>query len=133
MFTALYEINKSVKTQENTKVNLKAMALHATSFGLFMVTTLCYMFVYVMEAYFDRMTGTVYNISNGIFNITSSLAQIVLCWIFWELGKKPEPQQRKPSPQRRRKVPVYVDEDSEEEEVKETIYNSAAARLAFRL
>ena len=56
LFTALYEINKSVKTQEDTKVNLKAMALHATSFGLFMASTLAYMFVYVMDRYFDKMT-----------------------------------------------------------------------------
>ena len=48
LFTALYKINKSVKSQDDTQVNLKAMALHATSFGLFMASTLCYMFFYVM-------------------------------------------------------------------------------------
>ena len=55
LFTALYKINKSVKSQDDTQVNLKAMALHATSFGLFMASTLCYMFFYVMYSYFHRM------------------------------------------------------------------------------
>ena len=105
---ALYKINKSVKSQEDTQVNLKAMALHATSFGLFMVTTLCAMFVYVMNEYFGRMTENVSNITSGIVSISSSLAQIVLCVIFWELGKKREPQQKKPKPQQRRKVPVSI-------------------------
>ena len=66
LFMALYKINKSVKSQEDTQVNLKAMALHATSFGLFMITTSFYMFVYVMSFYFNRMTGKVYIISAGV-------------------------------------------------------------------
>ena len=74
LFTALYTINKSVKSQENTQVNLKAMALHATSFGMFMVSILYFLFVYVMANYFNRMTGKVYFISAGIDMITSSLA-----------------------------------------------------------
>jgi hypothetical protein len=85
LFTALYKINKSVKSQDDTQVNLKAMALHATSFGLFMASTLFFIFVYVMDYYFDRMTGKVFYISGGATIICSSLAQIVLCFIFWEL------------------------------------------------
>jgi hypothetical protein len=46
---ALYKINKSVKSQDDTQINIKAMALHATSFGLFMASTLLFMFVIVME------------------------------------------------------------------------------------
>ena len=74
LFTALYKINKSVRNHEDTQVNLKAMALHATSFGLFMVSTMLFMYVYIMAKYFDRMTGPVYNISVGITNICSSIA-----------------------------------------------------------
>ena len=62
-----------MKSQENTQINLKTMAYHATSFGLFMATTLFYMNVIVMSVYFDRMTGKVYDISAGIINISSSL------------------------------------------------------------
>ena len=40
LFCALYNIYKSVKTQNETQVNLKAMSLHATSFGLYMVSVL---------------------------------------------------------------------------------------------
>ncbi len=83
---ALYKINKSVKSQDYTQVNLKAMALHATSFGLFMASTLFFMFVFVMDVYFDRMKGKAFYISDGVTIICSSLAQIVLCLIFWELG-----------------------------------------------
>ena len=57
LFMALFKINKSVKSQEDTQVNLKTMALHATSFGLFMVSTIFYMYVYVMDIYFGRMSG----------------------------------------------------------------------------
>jgi hypothetical protein len=82
---ALYKINKSVKSQDDTQVNLKAMALHATSFGLFMASTLLLIFVYFMD-YFGKMTYKALYISNGATIICSSLAQIVLCLIFWELG-----------------------------------------------
>jgi hypothetical protein len=75
-----------VKSRDDTQVNLKAMALHATSFGLFMASTLLFMFVYIMDIYFGRMTGKVYIITDGATIICSSLAQIVLCLIFWELA-----------------------------------------------
>jgi uncharacterized membrane protein len=65
LFTALYKINKSVKSQDETQVNLKAMALHATSFGLFMASTLFLMFVYVINIYFDRITDKAFNISDA--------------------------------------------------------------------
>ena len=97
LFTALYKINKSVKSQDDTQVNLKAMALHATSFGLFMASTLFFMFFYFIYNYFDKMIK-IEIISDGITKISSSLAQIVLCIIFWELGKKREIQVVKEQP-----------------------------------
>jgi hypothetical protein len=51
-----------------------------------MASTLLLMFVYVMAAYFDRMKDKAFNISDGATIICSSLAQLVLCLIFWELG-----------------------------------------------
>ena len=39
----------------------------------------------------------------------------------------------KQKPQKRRKIPAHDNEDTEEEEVTQTIYNSAEARLAFRI
>ena len=43
LFTALYLIRKSVGN--NSQVNIKAMTLHATSFGLYMASVLLYIFV----------------------------------------------------------------------------------------
>ena len=72
------------------------------------------------------------NISDSITKISSSLAQIILCMIFWELGKKREPQKVKENPQVTQNIPsVNFDEDSEEEEVPQTIYNSAEERRKF--
>jgi hypothetical protein len=54
-----------VKSQDDTQVNRKAMALHATSFGLFMASTLLLMFVFVMDIYFHIMTDKAYYISDA--------------------------------------------------------------------
>ena len=48
LFIALYKINKSVRNQDDLQVNLKAMALHATSFGFFMASVLLFMIADVM-------------------------------------------------------------------------------------
>ena len=46
LFTALYLIRKSVGN--NSQVNIKAMTLHATSFGLYMASVLLLIFVVAM-------------------------------------------------------------------------------------
>ena len=38
LFYALYKIKQSLKNQPDTLVNIKAMTLHATSFGLYMLS-----------------------------------------------------------------------------------------------
>ena len=57
----------------------------------------------------------------------------MLCLIFWELGKKREPQKKNKKTQTQRIPDLFVNEDSEEEEVKPTIYNSAEERRKFYL
>ena len=37
MLGALYKIKQSLKTQNDAQANIKAMTLHATSFGLYML------------------------------------------------------------------------------------------------
>ena len=86
LFTALYFLGKFVR--DNYEVNFKTMNLHATSFGLYMASVLLYMYAYVMWRYFSKMTIETYEIYSGITNICSSLSQVVLCIIFWDLGKK---------------------------------------------
>ena len=46
LFTALYLIKKSVGN--NSQVNIKAMTLHATSFGLYMASVLLWICIYSM-------------------------------------------------------------------------------------
>ena len=46
LFTALYLIRKSVGN--NSQVNIKAMTLHATSFGLYMASVLLCIYVYIL-------------------------------------------------------------------------------------
>ena len=38
LFYALYKIKQSLKTQPDAHANIKAMTLHATSFGLYMLS-----------------------------------------------------------------------------------------------
>ena len=38
MLGALYKIKQSLKTQNDAQANIKAMTLHATSFGLYMLS-----------------------------------------------------------------------------------------------
>ena len=54
LFTALYLIKKSV--QNDSQVNIKAMTLHATSFGLYMASVLLFIYVFVMDQYFKKIS-----------------------------------------------------------------------------
>ena len=81
LFTALYLIRKSVGN--NSQVNIKAMTLHATSFGLYMASVLLYSYAWNSP----KISGKTYNIIFGITYICASLSQAVLCIIFWDLGK----------------------------------------------
>jgi hypothetical protein len=47
LFTALYKIRKDI-LRNHYRINIKAMTLHATSFGLFMASILIYLCAYVM-------------------------------------------------------------------------------------
>jgi hypothetical protein len=156
LFTALYLIKKSVGN--GSQVNIKAMTLHATSFGLYMVSVLLFIFIWLMYLYSAYIDDEAYSICLGITSICSSLSQAVLCIIFWDLGRKKETtqprlrqehpktvinedhdleKQREPQQQPRKKqeppkkVVDYSDDESEEEP--ETIYNSAEARRLFRI
>ena len=88
LFTALYLIRKSVGN--NSQVNIKAMTLHATSFGLYMASVLLWLCFYYMDENYTYL---------GITYICASLSQAVLCIIFWDLGKKRKPQQREKLPE----------------------------------
>ena len=57
----------------------------------------------------------------------------MLCLIFWELGKKRELKKKNKKTQTQKIPDSFVNEDSEEEEVKPTIYNSAEERRKFYL
>lgn len=86
LFTALYFIGKFKRI--DYQVNFKSMTLHAASFGLFMASALLFMCAFVMYAYFSKITADAYYKCYGIVFICSSLSQVVLCIIFWDLGKK---------------------------------------------
>ncbi len=64
------------------------MTLHATSFGLFMASTLIYIGAFIIQVYFWGMTERSFTICQGVTYICSSLSQVVLCIICWDLGKK---------------------------------------------
>ena len=155
LFTALYWISKSVGN--NSQIDIKAMTLHATSFGLYMVSVLLFIYIYVMSVTTQNTSTKTYVTFWGITYICSCLSQAVLCMIFWDLGKKKEPRQaRKKQEQplaivsnednqgqdrihryslKKQEHPssvVNYDSDESEEEP-ETIYNSAEARRLFRI
>ena len=64
LFTALYLIRKSVGN--NSQVNIKAMTLHATSFGLYMASVLLYIFVVRRTVKRNMISYKNYVISLGI-------------------------------------------------------------------
>ena len=86
LFTALYYIGRFVR--DDYEINLKAMTLHATSFGFYMASVLLYICAFVLFYYFQMVTVKTYLICMGIVFICSSLSQVVLCVIFLDLGKK---------------------------------------------
>ena len=90
LFCALSNINKSLRNTNDAQVNVKAMALHATSFGLYMASTFILVIVYFMYAQLNIVEYSTFRICLAITFIFSALSQIVLSIIFWELGKKPE-------------------------------------------
>ena len=81
LFSALFLIRKSVGN--DSQINIEAMTLHATSFGLYMASVLLFIYAYVWNP-----PNKTYSICLGITYICSSLSQAVLCIIFWDLGKK---------------------------------------------
>ena len=92
MFTALYLIKKSVGN--NSKVNIEAMTMHATSFGLYMASVLVSILFHAMYHFGNKIvTPKTYRICLGITYLIGSLSQVVLCMIFWDLGKKQAPRQ----------------------------------------
>ena len=84
-----------MKNKNDAQINIKAMSLHATSFGLYMLCIFIMVFVYVMYQFMQKMGFIPYNICLSTTYICSSISQMVLCVIFWELGKKREPQLKK--------------------------------------
>ena len=86
LFTALYFLSK-FKPNEY-QLNLKAMSLHATSFGLYMVSDLLFIYGYIMYRYLQKMKYETLEICWGITYICSALSQAILCIIFWKLGEK---------------------------------------------
>ena len=64
------------------------MTLHATSFALYMFSFVLYLIVYLMYDYRRTISSRAYLICYGITLLCSALSQLVLCVIFWDLGKK---------------------------------------------
>ena len=54
LFTALHFIRKYKRHE--VQINAKAMTLHATSFALYLASTLLFLYVYVMFRYFSKIT-----------------------------------------------------------------------------
>ena len=69
------------------------MILQATSFGLYMAGLIIEFVAYFMFKYFGKISYKAELNCYGIYYICLSLSQIVLCMIFWELGKKRQSQQ----------------------------------------
>ena len=86
LFTALHFIRKYKRHE--VQINAKVMTLHAASFALYMASILLFLYVFVMSVYFSKITFKSRLICQGIVDICSSLSQVVLCIIFWDLGKK---------------------------------------------
>ena len=112
LFTALYFIRKYKRNE--VQVNIKAMALHATSFALYMVSLSLYLYVDVKSIYFKEVPYKTYLTSLGVTYLCSSLSQAILCIILWDLGKKRERQQRQELPENTQKI-VKVEEEEDDE------------------
>ena len=69
------------------------MILQATSFGLYMAGLIIAFVAYLMYYNFGKISVKAYIDCYGIYYICLFLSQIVLCMIFWELGKKRQSQQ----------------------------------------
>jgi hypothetical protein len=92
------------------------MTLHATSFGLFMASTLIYIGAFIIQVYFWGMTERSFTICQGVTYICSSLSQVVLCIICWDLGKK----QKFIQPRRQQENPkTVINEDDDQEKKRE--------------
>jgi uncharacterized membrane protein len=73
LFVALYKISKNLRSNHQIQVNIKAMALHATSFGAFMAS--CLIYIYVFASYkFGETDEKVYHRVSGLTYIFSSLS-----------------------------------------------------------
>ncbi len=84
LFTALYFLSKFKHNEY--QLNLKAMSLHATSFGLYMVSDLLFIYAYIMYRYLQKMKYETLEICWGITYICSALSQAILSSSFgnWE-------------------------------------------------
>ena len=107
LFTALHFIRKYKRNE--VQINAKVMTLHAASFALYMASILLWIYGYDSK----KIHVKTELICGGIVDICSSLSQVVLCIIFWDLGKKRQPQQRQELPAITNKNVEVEDEDDD--------------------
>ena len=84
LFVALYKIYKVMNAQNAGSVNIKAMTVHAMSFGLYMFSLVCALVVYGLVS----ETNVNLNLDALIFmDICAFVSQILLSLILWDLSK----------------------------------------------
>jgi hypothetical protein len=83
LFIALYKIYKVMSVKNAGSVNIKAMTVHAMSFGLYMFSLVCSLAIY---GFVSETNGL--NMYAWTFNdICAFASQILLSMILWDLAK----------------------------------------------
>ena len=87
----VYNIRKHyAQTQTLDKLNVHTLILHACAFGLYLISTtivLCSFFIYVAFPFGDSSEEW-FAICLSVWFFLSTVSQLLLCSIFWQLGSK---------------------------------------------
>ena len=72
------------------EMNTKAMAIHVLAFGLYVISEITFS-VFIMLTIIYPSNECIYNAyvySLIPYSITATIAQVILCVIFWQFGGK---------------------------------------------
>ena len=86
---AINQIRKHLTSNENSAdVDVRILAVHATAFGLYMVSIIVN-FIFLAYYYLTGSTNSTASIYSDMFCVFSSfIAQVFLCGILWTLSHK---------------------------------------------
>lgn len=121
---AIYRIRRFMSEQDDNSVDTKMMTLHASAFGLYLISVVGLIIVNTLQLFDLDLKLTLFGvviIAATVFLCLSFIAQVLLCAIFWDLGRKKEKQEES---EEEEFAEVTLEDWDEDAELQMRIWNS---------